>query len=140
MHQPWTDSPDRTTRPDPTVDPLITVSELQQRLRDAVVLDASWIYGPWNPTGIDARARYAEAHLPGAWFLNFAALSDPALRRDPRVAALAPPPPAALRAAMAPTEAGASSLIVVTDMDGGCATAPFARHALLQAGYTNVRL
>jgi thiosulfate/3-mercaptopyruvate sulfurtransferase len=41
---------------------------------------------------------------------------------------------------MTPTGAEASSLIVVTDMDGGCATAPFARYALIQAGYANVRL
>jgi hypothetical protein len=30
--------------------------------------------------------------------------------------------------------------VVVTDMDGGCATAPFARHALMHAGFANVRL
>lgn len=122
------------------MDPLITAAELARRLGHAVILDASWIYGPFNVAGIDVRARYADVHLPGAWFLDLAALSDPALRLDLRVEAITPPPPAALRAAMTPTGAGTSSLVVVTDMDGGCATAPLARYALIRAGYTNVRL
>jgi thiosulfate/3-mercaptopyruvate sulfurtransferase len=120
--------------------PLITVDELLGLPGRAVVLDASWVYGPLNPAGIDPRARYAGAHIPGSWFLDLAALSDPAGRPDPRVEAVAPPRPDALRAAVAWTGAGSATPLVITDMDGGCATAPLARYALLRAGYRDVRL
>jgi hypothetical protein len=56
MRYAWTDSLDVTHRLDATVDPLITVSELEQRRHDAIVLDASWIYSPLNPAGTDVRA------------------------------------------------------------------------------------
>lgn len=117
---------------------LITVEEL--RAAEATILDASWIYPPLNHGRIDVRQRYAAAHIPGSWFLDLASLSDPAGRYDPRVEVMTPPRPEELRAAMAAAGAGASSLIVVTDMDGGCTTAPFARHALIHAGFTEVRL
>jgi thiosulfate/3-mercaptopyruvate sulfurtransferase len=119
---------------------LIAPRELERRLAEAVVLDASWIFPPLNPAGIDVRARYAPAHIPGSWFLDLEALTPPARRPDPRVATIVPPPAAELRAALAPTGARPRSLVVVTDMDGGCVTAPFARHALLRAGYADVRL
>lgn len=45
-----------------------------------------------------------------------------------------------LRTVLARAGADLRSLVVVTDMDGGCTTAPFARHALLEAGYLDVRL
>jgi thiosulfate/3-mercaptopyruvate sulfurtransferase len=117
---------------------LIDVEALGKVLGRAVVLDASWIYGPFNAAGIDVRERYAHGHIPGSWFLDLDALSD--RRLDPRVPAPSPPPPEVLRAALARAGAKPDSLIVVTDMDGGCTTAPFARHALLDAGFTDVRL
>lgn len=119
---------------------LIGVEELSERLDATVVLDASWIFGPFNHAGIDVRQRYANGHIPGSWFVNLEDLSDPAARLDPRVYALTPPKEHVLRAVVSRTGARAGSLIVVTDMDGGCTTAPFARHALLQAGCADVRL
>jgi len=106
---------------------------------DALVLDASWLYPPLNPAGIDVRARYREAHIPGAVFLDLAALS-PRRRAAADVPALAPPPPANLRAALDAFGVGADEPVVVTDQDGGVATAPFARLALLDAGFADVRL
>src|ERR687892_2884661 len=119
---------------------LITVDELRAALNEATVLDASWVYPPLNHAGIDVRKRYAEAHIPRSWFLDLGSFSDPSDRHDPRVEVIAPPPPEALQAALAQARAGPSSLVVVTDMDGGCTTAPFARHALMHAGFVNVRL
>jgi thiosulfate/3-mercaptopyruvate sulfurtransferase len=119
---------------------LISVENLSTRLGEAIVVDASWIFGPFNHAGIDVRHRYAVAHIPGAWSLDLENLSDPDRRYDPRVHALTPPKAADLQAVMTQARAGPASLIVVTDMDGGCTTAPFARHALIRAGYANVRL
>ena len=119
---------------------LITVDELRAALNEATVLDASWVYPPLNHAGIDVRKRYAVAHIPRSWFLDLASLSDPAKRYDPRVEVVTPPRPEALQAAVAQVGARPSSPVVVTDMDGGCTTAPFARHALIEAGFTNVRL
>lgn len=121
-------------------DPLISVDDLRRDRERATVLDASWIYAPFNQAGIDVRARYAEAHIPGSWFLDLEALSDPRRILDPRVAVVTPPAPHVLRAAMARTGADLDAPIVVTDMDGGCTTAPFARHALVSAGFADVRL
>jgi thiosulfate/3-mercaptopyruvate sulfurtransferase len=118
----------------------LPVRDLEAALAEVVVVDASWIYPPFNHAGIDVRRRYAEAHIPGAWFLDLAALSDPEVRADPRVPALAPPAPGLLRQALARAGIAAAAPIVVTDMDGGCTTAPFARHALLAAGCTSVLL
>ena len=119
---------------------LITCDELQAALAEATIVDASWIYGPFNAAGIDVRERYHAAHVPGSWFLDLPSFSDPADRHDPRVEVITPPRPEALQAVMAQARAGPSSLVVVTDMDGGCTTAPFARHALMHAGFVNVRL
>ena len=103
----------------------------------ARVLDASWLYPPLNTAGIDVRARYRAAHIPGAVFLDLAALSPP---RPGDVAAIAPPTPATLRRALAAIGVGPGEPLVVTDQDGGVATAPFARLALLDAGFADVRL
>jgi 3-mercaptopyruvate sulfurtransferase SseA len=119
---------------------LITVDELRAALNEATVLDASWVYPPLNHAGIDVRKRYAVAHIPRSWFLDLASFSNRSDRHDQRVEVIAPPRPDALQAALAQVGAGASSLIVVTDMDGGCTTAPFARHSLMHAGFTDVRL
>jgi thiosulfate/3-mercaptopyruvate sulfurtransferase len=109
-------------------------------LAEATIVDASWIYGPFNHAGIDVRKRYAAAHIPGSWFLDLPSSADPADRHDPRVEVITPPRAEALEAVMAHARAGPGSLVVVTDMDGGCTTAPFARHALMHAGFDNVRL
>jgi thiosulfate/3-mercaptopyruvate sulfurtransferase len=119
---------------------LITTAELRRVAATAIVLDASWVYPPFNHAGVDVRRQYAEAHIPGSWFLDLAALSDPARRCDPRVEAITPPRTDTLHAVMARTGADPGALIVVTDMDGGCTTAPFARHVLMDAGYLDVRL
>jgi thiosulfate/3-mercaptopyruvate sulfurtransferase len=119
---------------------LISALDLSSRLGEAIVVDASWIYGPFNHAGIDVRQRYAGAHIRGAWFLDLEDLSDPDKRYDPRVEVLTPPRAGDLQAVMVQAGAGPASLIVVTDMDGGCTTAPFARHALIQAGFVDVRL
>jgi thiosulfate/3-mercaptopyruvate sulfurtransferase len=103
----------------------------------ARVLDASWVYPPLNAADVNVRARYAEAHIPGSVFLDLAALS-PARSGD--VAAIAPPGPASLRRLLAGIGAGLGDPLVVTDQDGGVATAPFARLALLDAGFADVRL
>jgi len=105
--------------------------------RRALVVDASWVYPPLNAAGIDVRARYREAHVPGAVFLDLAALSPP---RPADVAAIAPPTPASLRAALAAIGQGPDDPVIVTDQDGGVGTAPFARLALLDAGFADVRL
>jgi thiosulfate/3-mercaptopyruvate sulfurtransferase len=107
---------------------------------DALVLDASWLYPPLNAAGIDVRARYAEAHIPGSVFLDLRALAPPRSWQAPDVAAIAPPTAASLRAALAGIGVGPSDALVVTDQDGGVSTAPFARLALLDAGFTDVRL
>jgi thiosulfate/3-mercaptopyruvate sulfurtransferase len=120
--------------------PLIDVEALGKALHRAIIVDASWVYGPLNAAGIDVRERYAQGHIPGSWFLDLDALSDPKRRLDPRIDAPSPPRPGVLRAALARAGATAHSLIVVTDMDGGCTTAPFARHALIDVGFTDVRL
>ena len=120
--------------------PLITVDQLEAAFDRATIVDASWIYGPFNHAGIDVRRRYAQAHIRGSWFLDLAALSDPARKYDARVDVLTPPRPGVIRTALAHAGAIWSSLVVVTDMDGGCTTAPFARHALLEAGFLDVRL
>jgi thiosulfate/3-mercaptopyruvate sulfurtransferase len=119
---------------------LITTAELRRVSDTAIILDASWVYPPFNHARIDVKRRYAEGHIPGSWFLDLMALSDPARRHDPRVDVITPPRRETIDAVMARTGACLSSLIVITDMDGGCTTAPFARHALMDAGYTDVRL
>lgn len=119
---------------------LIGIQDLASHPGAATVLDASWIYGPFNQAGIDVRARYAGAHIPGSWFLDLEALSDPARIFDPRVAVITPPRAKVLHAVMAVTGTDPRSLVVITDMDGGCTTAPFARHALMNAGFEDVRL
>jgi len=103
------------------------------------VLDASWLYPPLNPAGVDVRRRYLEAHIAGAVFLDLEALS-PARAGVDDVPAIAPPGPEALRAALAAIGIGADRPLVLTDQDGGVSTAPFARLALLDAGFANVRL
>jgi thiosulfate/3-mercaptopyruvate sulfurtransferase len=119
---------------------LITTAQLQRISDPAIILDASWVYPPFNHADIDVRNRYAEAHIPGSWFLDLEALSDPARRCDPRVEVIASPRREILHAVVTQTGASSNSLIVITDMDGGCTTAPFARHALMDAGYADVRL
>ena len=119
---------------------LITTAELQRMSHGAIILDASWVYPPFNDAHIDVRNRYAEAHIPGSWFLDLEALSDPGRRCDPRVEVIALPRREILHAVVTQTGACLSSPIVITDMDGGCTTAPFARHTLMDAGYTDVRL
>ncbi len=106
----------------------------------ATVLDASWLYPPLNAAGIDVRRRYAEAHIPGSVFLDLAALSPPRPAAVADVPAIAPPAPSCLRAALAGLGVGPADLVVVTDQEGGTATAPFARLALLDAGFADVRL
>jgi thiosulfate/3-mercaptopyruvate sulfurtransferase len=121
-------------------DVLITCDHLEATLNEATILDASWIYGPFNHAAIDVPRSYAAAHIPGSWFLDLASFSVPADRHDPRVEVITAPRPDSLQMALARTGAGPGSLVVVTDLDGGCTTAPFARHALMHAGFTNVRL
>ncbi len=117
--------------------PLIPPSELAQRAGRWRLLDASWLYPPLNAAGIDVRRRYAEAHPAGAAFLDLAALG-PSPAAD--VPALTPPAPATLRVSLAPLGIAPDTPLVVTDMDGGTTTAPFARLALLDAGFDEVRL
>ena len=105
----------------------------------ATVFDASWLYPPMNTAGVDVRARYAAAHLPGSIFLDLAALSPPR-PEAPDVPAIAPPTPATVHAVLARLGLGLDAPLVVTDQEGGVATAPFARLALLDAGCTDVRL
>jgi len=119
---------------------LTTCDELRATQGAATIVDASWIYGPFNHAGIDVRKRYDAAHIPGSWFLDLPSFSDPAERHDPRVEVITLPRPEVLRAVLAQAGARPSSPIIVTDMDGGCTTAPFARHALMHAGFDNVRL
>lgn len=45
---------------------LITCDELWATLGEATIVDASWIYGPFNHAGIDVRKRYDAAHIPGS--------------------------------------------------------------------------
>src|SRR3712207_4153653 len=59
----------------PSPDPLITTDDLHARLGDArlSVLDASW----WLPQQRrDARAEFAQGHVPGAVFFDIDAVSD----------------------------------------------------------------
>jgi hypothetical protein len=42
------------TRPSP----LVPVRDLEAGLAEVVVLDASWIYPPFNHVGVDVRRRY----------------------------------------------------------------------------------
>ena len=114
---------------------LMAPSALARARRDVVVLDASWIYAPFNAAGIDVRQRWAAAHIPGSRFLDLAALGPSPVADVP---ALGPPAPATLRHALADLDP--ATPIVVTDMEGGTATAPFARLALLDAGFADVRL
>ena len=54
----------------------LTISvALVARKGDVVIIDASWIYGPFNQAGIDVRARYCQAHIPDAWFLDLRSLA-----------------------------------------------------------------
>jgi 3-mercaptopyruvate sulfurtransferase SseA len=66
---------------------LISTADLRRVSDTAIILDAAWVYPPLNHAGIDVRRRYAEAHIPGSWFLDLAALSEPARRCDPRIGA-----------------------------------------------------
>jgi thiosulfate/3-mercaptopyruvate sulfurtransferase len=105
------------------------------------VLDASWIYPVFNSTGIDMRREYARCHIPGAQFVDLAALRDPGQFADRRLdMILTPPRPGALRAALAQADIDTQTPIVVYDMDGGATTAPFLRYCLLDAGFADVRL
>jgi thiosulfate/3-mercaptopyruvate sulfurtransferase len=57
------------------VNPLVTTSWLGERLGrdDIVVLDASWFL---PPPSRDARAEFAESHIPGARFFDIDAIAD----------------------------------------------------------------
>jgi thiosulfate/3-mercaptopyruvate sulfurtransferase len=116
---------------------LISPEALARRPDRWRVLDASWIYPPFNAAGIDVRRRYADAHLPGAAFLDLAELGPSPAADFP---ALTPPTPGVLRATLAALAMTPGTPLVVTDMDGGTTTAPFARLALLDAGFAEVRL
>ncbi len=118
--------------------PLLAPDDLAASARFRV-LDASWIYPKLNEAGIDVRQRYAEAHLPGALFLDLAALSLP-YPNAPDVPALRPPHPDTLRRLLAAEGIGPATPLVVTDFDGGTTTAPFARLALIDAGFADVLL
>lgn len=121
-------------------DVLITCDDLRAASDEATILDASWIYEPFNHARVDVRKRYADAHIPGSWFLDLPSFSHPADRHDPRVEVITLPRPEVLRTVLAQAGARPSSPVVVTDMDGGGTTAPFARKALMHAGFDNVRL
>jgi 3-mercaptopyruvate sulfurtransferase SseA len=108
--------------------------------RRFVDIDASWIYGPFNSAGIDVRARYRQAHLPGSWFLDLGSLARAYPAADRRVDALTRPPRVVVRELLAPAAPTEVSPIVITDMDGGCTTAPLARLLLMDAGYQRVQL
>src|SRR5262249_10293317 len=79
-------------------------------------------------------------HIPGSWFLDLAALSRSVSLPDPRIPALMRPPRALVQAVLAGAVPSRQWPIVVTDSDGGCTSAPFARWLLKDAGYENVRL
>ena len=120
--------------------PLIDADELAARLDDVVVIDASWVYPPFNSAGIDVRHSYRQGHIPGSWFLDLASLSRSVSATDPRIPALVRPPRALVQALLAGSVPSLKWPIVVTDGDGGCTSAPFARCLLKDAGYENVRL
>src|SRR5262245_52308353 len=124
----------------PETSPLIGVPDLAASLGDVLVIDASWVYPPFNSAGIDVRQRYCERHIPGSWFLDLASLSRATRLLDPRVPALTRPPRTLLQGLVADAVPSRDSPIVVTDMDGGCTSAPFARWLLRDVGYANVRL
>jgi len=115
--------------------PTISVEELVARKADVVIIDASWIYGPFNQAGIDVRARCCQAHIPGAWFLNLRSLARVYPPRDARIDALTSPPRQVVRELVAEAAPAPQCQIVITDMDGGRTSAPFARHLLIDAGY-----
>jgi thiosulfate/3-mercaptopyruvate sulfurtransferase len=106
----------------------------------ATVLDASWVYPPLNRAGVDVRRRYAAAHIPGSVFLDLEALSPGRPKAVADVPAIAAPTPATLEGALRALDVVTAQPIVVTDQDGGTTTAPFARLALLDAGFEDVRL
>jgi 3-mercaptopyruvate sulfurtransferase SseA len=114
--------------------PTISVEELVAHKADIVVIDASWIYGPFNQAGIDVRVRYCQAHIPGAWFLDLRSLARAYPPRDASIDAVTRPPRQVIRELVAKAAPAPQCPIVITDMDGGCTTAPFARHLLLDSG------
>ena len=120
--------------------PTISVEELVAHKADIVVIDASWIYGPFNQAGIDVRARYCQAHIPGAWFLDLRSFARAYPPQDARIDAVTRPPRQVVRELIAAAVPAPQCPIVITDMDGGCTTAPFARLLLIDSGYPNVRL
>jgi len=66
----------RRFRQQTRVRPTIAVEELVSRLRDTVIIDASWIYGPFNSAGIPLQQRRHRCtrSLPAsafAWFVVF---------------------------------------------------------------------
>jgi hypothetical protein len=76
--------------------PTITVGELVTRSRDAVIVDASRLYSPFNKADIDVRVRYSQAHIPASWFLDLRSLARAYPPADGRVDALTRPPRAAV--------------------------------------------
>ncbi|MGF1562263.1 MAG: sulfurtransferase [Geminicoccaceae bacterium] len=119
---------------------LVALEELRAASAAALVLDASWLYPPLNSAAIDVRARFESGHIPGAWWLDLADLSAAQPWPDPDVPGITMPSPDMVQAILAVTGYTAADLIVVTDMDGGCTTAPFLRLALRAAGCQRVRL
>lgn len=118
----------------------ITPQELAKRT-DALVLDASWIYRPFQrDRHIDIRAEFGRKHIPGSCFVDLDQLRDPDKLADTRLDILTTPRPGVLTKLMEQVSAGHDDLIVVSDMDGAAATAPFLRYALIEDGFTNVRL
>jgi thiosulfate/3-mercaptopyruvate sulfurtransferase len=130
----------RLSRPEIIPSPLIDACELAARLDEIVVIDASWVYPPFNTAGIDVRHSYCVRHIPGSWFLDLASLSQSVSLADPRIPALMRPPRTLVQALLAGLVPSLQWPIVVTDSDGGCTSAPFARWLLEDAGYGNVRL
>lgn len=120
---------------------MIEPTVLYGAMASFAVIDASWIYPVLNSTGVDMHREYARCHIPGAQFVDLAALRDPGQLADRRLdMILTPPRPGTLRAALAQADIDTQTPIVVYDMDGGATTAPFMRYCLLDAGFANVRL
>ena len=112
-------------------------------MRDtALILDASWIYpGFQGGAHIDMRDEFRRQHIPGSCFVDLNQLQDPEKIVDARLDVLTPPRPGVLTQLVTDKAgAGHDDLIVVSDMDGGAATAPFLRYCLLAEGFHNVRL
>ena len=92
---------------------LVSTDWLAARLRDPDirVIDASW---HMPATGRDGRAEYDAAHIPGAWFFDIDAISDP--QSDlPHMA----PPPEAFADAMRAAGIGDGQQVVIYDDAAG---------------------